>query len=185
MSKKFYFIHVNFLCCVELPNKEKDFIPVEFAVAEFSLKDGVQLENTYHEIIDISVPKGETCEAVRRAAETHGIGIDQTSIGEKNFHIMFEKLKVLMKPEIINDKLPPLYTTAGIKEVVPGLLSRMAESAGMQMNNFRSQNAILLLQFNWFYRFRSIRGSLPSLFNRDFILQHSQRVCGYGWWTRR
>lgn len=134
ISKKFYFIHVNWLCRQVLPNGEGDFLPLEFAVTEFSLKNGVQ--NTYHELIDIDVPMGYTFEARLHAQETHKI--DQNPAGgQSNFGAMFQKLKTLLKPETIGEEFPPLYTTKGVMEIVPGLLSRMAKAAGRSVDIFK------------------------------------------------
>ncbi|XP_046744519.1 protein maelstrom homolog [Diprion similis] len=134
INKKFYFIHVNWLCRKLLPNGEGDFYPIEFAVAEFSLKDGVG--KTYHEIIDIDVPMGYASDALQHSEDTHKISPNPPG-GQKNFSIMYQRLKTLLKPETIGDELPPLYTTTGVEEIVPGLLSRMANTIGQTADIFR------------------------------------------------
>ncbi|XP_015523076.1 protein maelstrom homolog isoform X1 [Neodiprion pinetum] len=134
ISKKFYFIHVNWLCRKLLPNGEGDFYPIEFAVAEFSLKDGVA--KPYHEIIDLDVPMGYASDALQHSEATHKISPNPPG-GEKNFSIMYQRLRNLLEPETIGDELPPLYTTRGVMEIVPGLLSRMAKTVGQTADMFR------------------------------------------------
>ncbi|XP_048509388.1 protein maelstrom homolog isoform X2 [Athalia rosae] len=134
LQKKFYFIHVNRYCCKQCMDGTSDFYPAEFAIAEFSLRHGVQ--KTYHEIIDIDLPLGYAADIKEYSNLTHKISRNPPG-GQKNFSIMYEQLRKFLEPETIGAELPPLYTAKAVREVVPGLLSRMAVTAGQTVDIFR------------------------------------------------
>ncbi|XP_048515333.1 protein maelstrom homolog [Athalia rosae] len=134
LQKKFYFLHVNRYCCKLCMDGTSDFYPAEFAIAEFSLRQGVQ--KTYHEIIDIDLPLGYAAQIKNYSLQTHKI-LRNPSGGQKSFSIMYERLRKFLEPETIGAELPPLYTANSFREVVPGLLSRMAATAGQTVDIFR------------------------------------------------
>ena len=124
-SIKFDFIHSNWFYARALENNEFDYVPAEFAVSVFSLRDGVT--DIYHEILKTEIRTGYTREAMETSQETHQIPWNLKS-GENRFPVMCEKLQEFLKPRMNGGKYPPLYASRKIRPVVKSLLERMVAS---------------------------------------------------------
>lgn len=119
-TQKFFFIHANHFCARELPNNTLDYYPAEFAIGEFTLKDG--LDKVYHEIINEKIPFGYKGLAVDISQGTHQIPPEMEG-ATNDFLSMGRKLKELL--DIAESPFPPLFTTRKTIPVVRSLLRRM------------------------------------------------------------
>lgn len=105
-----------------------DYIPAEFAVIEFSLKEG-QIRYL-HQIIRTKFELGYTREALEVSDATHKL-LESMKQGEDDFSLMYDKLvKFLRNDDKKSGKLPALYTTSKMANIVPCLLERLTKAAG-------------------------------------------------------
>ncbi|XP_076236936.1 protein maelstrom homolog [Calliopsis andreniformis] len=130
---KFIFIHVNWFYKREIGINKYDFCPAEFAIAEFSLENGI--ENMYHEIINAKIPLGWRRDAYETSMETHKIPVE-LKVGEENFALMYDKLIAILKANKTGNKFPPLYTAKDMNIAVESLLKRMTEAAKKSTDDF-------------------------------------------------
>ncbi|XP_003703610.1 protein maelstrom homolog [Megachile rotundata] len=130
---KFIMIHVNWFYRREMGINKYEFCPAEFAVGEFSLKDGI--ENIYHEILNVKIPLGWKRDAIEISQQTHRIPVELPE-GQSNFSIVYEKLCRLLENNKTGDKFPPLYTPKDLVPAVESLLTRMADAANASASDF-------------------------------------------------
>ncbi|KAK0174724.1 hypothetical protein PV327_010461 [Microctonus hyperodae] len=123
----FYFIHVNhFYTKVNLDNNTTDYIPAEYALAEFSLKDGIK--RIHHQIINTPIETGYTREYIEHSDSTHKL-TNELPEGESDYAVMYKNLEEFLNPGKTANRFPPLYTVRRMKTIVPCLLERMANAA--------------------------------------------------------
>lgn len=130
---KFIFIHVNWFYKREIGINKYDFCPAEFAVAEFSLGNGI--ENVYSEIINANIPLGWKRDAIETSQESHKININMSD-GQSDFAFMYNKFVEILKSNMSGNKFPPLFTTKDVTLAVESLLNRMTEATNTSMNDF-------------------------------------------------
>ncbi|XP_033227240.1 protein maelstrom homolog [Belonocnema kinseyi] len=130
---KFNFIHSNWFHTRSLENNEFDYIPAEFAVSEFSLKDGVT--KIYHQILKTEIRCGYTREAMETSQETHQLPWN-LQCGEDRFEVMAENLKEFLKPGMDGNKYPALYTSRQISPAVKALIKRLTHSLNVPNETF-------------------------------------------------
>ncbi|XP_017885625.1 protein maelstrom-like [Ceratina calcarata] len=131
---KFLFIHVNWFYIKSIGMNKYEYGPAEFAVAEFSLKNGIQ--NVYHEILNITIPLGWMREAIETSKETHQIPVN-FSEGESDFCLMYTKLVKLLESYKTENKFPPLFTVESTTNAVNSLLLMMTEAANRSIDEFQ------------------------------------------------
>lgn len=122
---KFIFIHVNWFYKREIGINRYEFCPAEFAVAEFTLENGVK--NIYHEVLNVKIPLGWKRDAIEISRETHQIPIELTE-GQSDFSLMFKKLSTLLEYNKTGNKFPPLFTTKNVTLAVETLLTKMTNA---------------------------------------------------------
>lgn len=127
---KFILIHVNWFFKREIGINKYEFCPAEFAVAEFSLKNGI--ENIYHEILNAKIPLGWKRNAIETSQQTHRIPIELPE-GQSDFSLMYKKLSKLLENNKTGDKFPPLFTAKDLVPAVESLLTKMTDASA---NNF-------------------------------------------------
>lgn len=130
---KFLVIHVNWFYRKEIEINKYEFCPAEFAVAEFSLKNGI--ENIYHEILNVKIPLGWKRDAIEISQQTHRIPVELPD-GESNFSTMYEKLSKLLENNKTGDKLPPLFTVKDLVPAVESLLTKMVDAGNTSASDF-------------------------------------------------
>lgn len=123
--RKFFFIHSNWYHTRTLENGNFDYIPAEFAIAEFSLELGVT--NIYHEILKAEIHIGFTRETMETSQETHQLAWDLPT-AEYRFDVMCDKMQKLLRPHRKNGKYPPLYTSKKNDPPVKSLLKKLSKS---------------------------------------------------------
>ncbi|XP_034174666.2 protein maelstrom homolog isoform X1 [Osmia lignaria lignaria] len=130
---KFILIHVNWFFRREIGINKYEFCPAEFAVAEFSLENGI--ENIYHEILNVKIPLGWKRDAIETSQQTHRIPVELPG-GQNDFLFMYEKLVGLLESNKTGNKLPPLFTVKDMVPAVQSLLTKMTDAGGASINDF-------------------------------------------------
>ncbi|CAK9813016.1 Protein maelstrom [Anthophora plagiata] len=130
---KFILIHVNWFFRRETGINQYEFFPAEFAVAEFSLEDGVQ--NVYHEILNVKIPLGWRRDALETSQQTHQIPIELAE-GQSDFSLMYDKLTQLLIRNKTGNKFPPLFTTKDVTLAVESFLIKMTDAAKASIEEF-------------------------------------------------
>ncbi|XP_026301766.1 protein maelstrom homolog isoform X3 [Apis mellifera] len=130
---KFIFIHVNWFYKKEIGINKCEFCPAEFAVAQFSLKNGI--ENIYHEVLKMKIPLGWKRDAIEISQQTHQIPIELEE-GQSDFSYMFSELIKFLETNKTGNKFPPLFTTKNLIPVVESLLIKMVEVNNGSVNDF-------------------------------------------------
>lgn len=126
-KRKFFFIHSNWFYTRKYDNGDFDYFPAEFAIAEFSLENGVT--QVYHEILKDDVKVGYTREAKETSQETHQIPVPNTlECAEGDYNKMCYKLLQLLKTHKVGGKYPPIYTMKKNNPPVKSLLKKLFES---------------------------------------------------------
>lgn len=119
-----------------MDNGNSDFYPVEIAVAECSLENGVQ--RIYHVIVKEEIFKGYRNDAITRSQESHKIPIDlhfdfKVEV-ETDYSEIYQGICNFIKPGSINGELPPVFTMISnndyIWRPVKSILGRLAIAAG-------------------------------------------------------
>ncbi|KAF7994650.1 hypothetical protein HCN44_004122 [Aphidius gifuensis] len=125
----FYLIHTNYFYTKTSDDSVIDYIPAEFAVIEFSLKEG-QIRY-FHQIIRTKFELGYTREALEISDASHKL-TENMKQGEDDFTVMYDKLvKFLRNDDKKSGKLPAIYTTKEMANIVPCLLERLTQAAGV------------------------------------------------------
>ncbi|XP_061942208.1 protein maelstrom 2-like isoform X3 [Apis cerana] len=130
---KFIFIHVNWFYKKEIGINKCEFCPAEFAVAQFSLKNGI--EDIYHEVLKMKIPLGWKRDAIEISQQTHQIPIELEE-GQSDFSYMFNELIKFLETNKTGNKFPPLFTTKNLIPVVESLLIKMVEVNNGSVNDF-------------------------------------------------
>lgn len=130
---KFIFIHVNWFYRRDIGINKYDFCPAEFAVAEFSIQNGIQ--NIYHEILKVKIPLGWKRDALETSQETHQIPIELDD-GECDFALMYDKFSKFMESNKTGRRYPPLFTMKNLYPVVESLLQRLNEAGGEPVDDY-------------------------------------------------
>ncbi|XP_043477164.1 protein maelstrom homolog [Leptopilina heterotoma] len=126
-KRKFFFIHSNWFYTRKYDNGDFEYFPAEFALAEFSLENGVT--QVYHEILKDNVMVGYTREAKETSQETHQIPVPNTlECAEGDYSKMCYKVLQLLKPYKVGGKYPPVYTMQKNNAPVKSLLKKLMES---------------------------------------------------------
>ncbi|XP_058808890.1 protein maelstrom homolog [Phymastichus coffea] len=128
----FYIVHANYFYFRELDNNVSDYYPVEVAVAECSLENGVK--RVHHVIVKEDIVKGYRNDAVIRAEESHKMPIDFNLLGkvevETNYSEIFQSICKFIEPGSIDGELPPVFTMRSndehIWKPVKSILGRLA-----------------------------------------------------------
>lgn len=132
---KFIFVHVNWFYVKPVGINKYEYGPAEFAVSEFSLKNGT--ENVYHEILNIPIPLGYKGQAIDISSQSHGIPIEFPN-GESDFRAMYAKLMSFLESNMTgNNKIPPLFTMKNLKPAVDSLLRSMCRDADRSVDEFK------------------------------------------------
>lgn len=121
---KFLFIHTNWFCKRNIGINKYEFFPAEFAVAEFSLENGI--EDVYHELLKAKIPLGWRRDAIEISQQTHQIPIDLEE-GEQDFSVMYDKLTRFLDARKTGNKYPPLFTVKDLYPAVESLLTKMID----------------------------------------------------------
>ncbi|KOC67905.1 Protein maelstrom, partial [Habropoda laboriosa] len=123
---KFMLIHVNWFYRREVGINKYEFCPAEFAIAEFSLEDGIQ--NVYHEILNMKIPLGWRRDALETSQQTHQIPIELAE-GQSDFSLMYDKLIQFLERNKTGTEFPPIFTTKDVTLAVKSLLLKMTDAA--------------------------------------------------------
>ncbi|XP_063972127.1 protein maelstrom homolog [Diachasmimorpha longicaudata] len=119
----FYLIHVNYAYCRERPDTTVDYTPIEFAICEFSIVDGIK--RIYHQIIKVKVELGFARLAIEHADNTHKIQ-ENYETGEGDFKKIYHQFREFLKvTEGRTGKLPPIYTRQKFVTIVSCFLDRI------------------------------------------------------------
>lgn len=130
----FYLIHVNYFYTKTSDDSVTDYFPAEFAVIEFSLTEGQK--RNHHQIIRTKFELGYTREAIEISDATHKLTENMIE-GENDFAVMYNKLvQFLRNNEKKTGKLPPIYTTSKMANIVPCLLERLTQAADVPEDTF-------------------------------------------------
>ncbi|CAL7941989.1 unnamed protein product [Xylocopa violacea] len=130
---KFIFVHVNWFFGRDVGINTYEFCPAEFALAEFSLKDGVT--NIYHEILKMTIPLGWRADAIEFSQQTHQIPIELAE-GQSDFCLMYNKLIKILEMNKTGNKFPPLFTIKELTPAVESLLIKMTNAGNGSIEDF-------------------------------------------------
>ncbi|XP_006610325.1 protein maelstrom 2-like [Apis dorsata] len=130
---KFIFIHVNWFYKREIGINKCEFCPAEFAVAQFSLENGV--EKIYHEVLKVKIPLGWKRDAIETSQQTHQIPIELED-GQSDFSYMFNELTKFLESNKTGNKFPPLFTAKDLTPVVESLLIKMIDASNGSLDDF-------------------------------------------------
>ncbi|XP_003491812.2 protein maelstrom isoform X1 [Bombus impatiens] len=130
---KFIFIHVNWFYRRDIGINKYDFCPAEFAIAEFSILNGIR--NVYHEILKVKIPLGWKRDALETSQETHQIPIELDD-GEYDFALMYDKFSKFMERNKTGRRYPPLFTLKNAYPIVESLLQRLNEASGQSVDDY-------------------------------------------------
>ncbi|XP_015177484.1 PREDICTED: protein maelstrom 1-like [Polistes dominula] len=134
---KFYFLHFNWLYITA----EHDYVPVEYAIGEFTLQDGII--RYHHKILNIKPKMGYAWQATETSRNGHKI-LPEFSGGETDFRRLYFEFIDFLKPAKINDdKYPPFFVTKQIYKGVPSFLDQLANAAD-RINTFTIYSIELL-----------------------------------------
>ncbi|XP_043515035.1 protein maelstrom homolog [Frieseomelitta varia] len=121
---KFIFIHTNWFCKKNIGINKYEFFPAEFAVAEFSIENGI--EDIYHELLKPKIPLGWRRDAIEISQQTHQIPINLED-GENDFSLMYDKFTKFLDARKTGNKYPPLFTLKDLYPAVESLLMKMID----------------------------------------------------------
>ncbi|XP_076756498.1 protein maelstrom 2 [Xylocopa sonorina] len=130
---KFMFIHVNWYFGRDVGINTYEFCPAEFALAEFSLKDGIV--NVYHEILKVTIPLGWRADAIEFSQQTHQIPIELAE-GQSDFQLMYSKFINILETNKTGNKFPPLFTIKEMTPAVESLLIKMTKAGNGSIEDF-------------------------------------------------
>ncbi|XP_078050208.1 protein maelstrom homolog [Augochlora pura] len=130
---KFTFIHMNWFYKRETGINTYEYCPAEFAIAEFSLDNGI--EKVYHEIVNIKIPLGWKWDALEMSEETHKIPVEHPD-GQADFSYMYENIVDFLKSNMTGDKYPPLFTIKDMAPAVKSMLKQMCTVTGGSIDDF-------------------------------------------------
>ncbi|XP_014607731.1 PREDICTED: protein maelstrom-like [Polistes canadensis] len=119
---KFYFLHFNWLYITN----DGIYIPVEYAIGEFTLQDGIT--RFHHKILNIKPKIGYAWQSTEISRNSHKI-LPEFSGGEKDFRRLYFEFIEFLKPGKINNEYPPLFVTKKIYDGVPSFLDQLADAA--------------------------------------------------------
>ncbi|XP_057335273.1 protein maelstrom homolog [Microplitis mediator] len=180
----FYFIHVNwYYTKTDKDTNVVDYHPAEFAVVEFTLNDGAK--RTYHEIIKVVIETGYTREAMEHSDATHKIDIDHKGNPTDYKELYYKLFSFLSSQSGPKEKLPVLYTSRKMKNVVPCLLKRMADAAGVPHDTFNLYSleylfGTLMMRLNENFPEESNRASLAEAeLEKDAFIYTPNIECSY------
>ncbi|CAG5082867.1 Similar to mael: Protein maelstrom homolog (Culex quinquefasciatus) [Cotesia congregata] len=185
----FYIIHVNwYYTKTNVEDNSVDYIPAEFAVVEFRLNEGIK--RIYQDILKIKIETGYTREAMEHSDATHKIDVNN-NVPETKFEDLYTKFHNFLtsqdRPTLSasGQKLPILYTTRRIENVVRCFLNRMTEAAGVPHNTFNLYSldylfGTLMMHLNDNFPKESNRASLAEAeFDKDAFIFTSNIECAY------
>ncbi|KAH0535178.1 protein maelstrom 2-like isoform X1 [Cotesia glomerata] len=185
----FYIIHVNwYYTKTNVEDNSVDYIPAEFAVVEFRLNEGIK--RIYQDILKIKIETGYTREAMEHSDATHKIDVNN-NVPETKFEDLYTKFHDFLtsqdRPSLSasGQKLPILYTTRRIENVVRCFLNRMTEAAGVPHNTFNLYSldylfGTLMMHLNDNFPKESNRASLAEAeFDKDAFIFTSNIECAY------
>ncbi|KAK9299561.1 hypothetical protein QLX08_007466 [Tetragonisca angustula] len=121
---KFIFIHTNWFCKKSIGINKYEFFPAEFAVAEFSIENGI--EDVYHELLKAKIPLGWRRDAIEISQQTHQIPLNLED-AENDFSVMYDKFTKFLDARKTGNKYPPLFTLKDLYPAVESLLTKMID----------------------------------------------------------
>lgn len=141
-KQKFFFMHVNWFYVRELKlGKLFDYFPAEFAIGLFSIERG--MEEVYHEIVNDKIEMGFMREANETSERTHRIPVEHED-GEKDYKVMYDKLVAVLKPLMVGNEFPPIFTLPELTKGVHSLLNRMTKAVNESCEMFSIYSLELL-----------------------------------------
>ncbi|CAD1477796.1 unnamed protein product, partial [Heterotrigona itama] len=130
---KFLFIHTNWFYRRDIGINKYDFYPAEFAIAEFSLENGI--EDVYHELLRAVIPLGWKRDAIEISQETHQIPINLEE-GVQDFSVMYDKFTRFLDARKTGNKYPPLFTVKDLYPAVESLLMKMIDDGRGRLEDY-------------------------------------------------
>lgn len=121
---KFLFIHANWFCKRDIGINQYEFFPAEFAIAEFSLENGI--EDVYHELLKANLPLGWKREAMEISQQTHQIPIDLED-GKRDYSVMYDNFTRFLDARKTGNKYPPLFTLKDSYPIIESLLTKLVD----------------------------------------------------------
>lgn len=100
-------------------NKAK-YCPAEIGLAEFCLEKGVT--RSYNKIINSKIKLGYAGDTIVHSNCTHQIP-REPDFGEKNYYQIFNEVIEFVKPDIVNGKIPPLFTLFSVEKMRNSVIS--------------------------------------------------------------
>lgn len=116
-TQKYYFVMANYFA----KTTDCDYIPAEIAVAEYSLKSGVNKK--FHTFIDPgTLPIGMGYQAKSHADDTHRLPVPPNAMGERDFGKVIQGLMSFIETDE-NGQYPPLYAHKHYLEMIKNVMS--------------------------------------------------------------